>query len=150
MTGPTSDAAASLVGPVIYEEFVWPYEKRLIDAIHAMGSKTRLHICGNTTSILGQIGKLGCDIVDLDFFASVAAGRSAMGPAQVLLGNLDPVRVVRDGTPQSITAALRDCHNQAGARFVVGAGCEIPRDTRPENLAAMSAYSVACKPRPVS
>src|ERR1051326_2206236 len=28
------DAAASLVGPKIYNEFVWPFEKRMVDAIH--------------------------------------------------------------------------------------------------------------------
>nr|HPK00326.1 uroporphyrinogen decarboxylase family protein [Candidatus Hydrogenedentota bacterium] len=31
------DAAASLVGPQLYEEFVWPAEKRLVDGLHAMG-----------------------------------------------------------------------------------------------------------------
>ena len=31
------DAAASLVGPQIYEEFVWPYEKKLVDGLHAHG-----------------------------------------------------------------------------------------------------------------
>src|ERR1019366_2922794 len=42
------DAAASLVGPDIYNELVWPYEKKLVDGIHALGGKARLHICGNT------------------------------------------------------------------------------------------------------
>ena len=46
------DAAASLVGPDFYREFVWPYEKRLVDELHAMGTRVRLHICGNTTAIL--------------------------------------------------------------------------------------------------
>ena len=46
------DAAASLVGPDIYNEFVWPYEKKLVDGIHALGGKVRLHICGNTRRIL--------------------------------------------------------------------------------------------------
>ena len=42
------DAAASLVGPQIYEEFVFPYQKKLVDAVHGLGSRVRLHICGNT------------------------------------------------------------------------------------------------------
>ena len=65
------DAAASLVGPDIYDEFVWPYEKKLVDGIHALGGKVRLHICGNTRRILEGIGKLGCDIVDLDSMAPI-------------------------------------------------------------------------------
>ena len=135
------DAAASLVGPEIYREFVWPYEKVLVDAIQQMGARTRLHICGNTTAILPEIGRLGCDIVDLDYPVSVAAARAAMGPRQILLGNLDPVRGVRNGTPEGIRAALAECHRQAGERFIVGAGCEIPRDTKPENVRAFAEYA---------
>jgi len=63
------DAAASLVGPAIYEQLVWPYEKKLIDALHALGARVRLHICGNTRDLLGKIGALGCEIVDLDYLA---------------------------------------------------------------------------------
>jgi MtaA/CmuA family methyltransferase len=135
------DAAASLVGPQIYEEFVWPYEKRLVDALRAMGTRTRLHICGNTSRIFSGMGKLGCEIVDLDFKVSMAKGREAMGPDQVLLGNVDPVAVVRNGTPESITAAIAQCHREAGRRYVVGAGCEVPRDTPIENVRAMFAYA---------
>jgi MtaA/CmuA family methyltransferase len=135
------DAAASLVGPAIYEEFVWPKEKRLVQAIHQIGAKVRLHICGNTTPLLAMLGSLGSDIVDLDYPASVAAARKAMGPAKVLLGNIDPVRIVRNGTPQSIIAALQQCHQQAGPHYVVGAGCEVPRDTNPANMLAMTSYA---------
>ncbi len=135
------DAAASLVGPKIYEEFVWPYEKRMMDTLHAMGTRTRLHICGNTRPILGLLGKLGCDIIDLDSLAPLDEGRAAMGPHQVLLGNVDPVRVVRNGTPEEVYAAVAECHRQAGDRFIVSAGCEVVRDTPLENVRAMLRYA---------
>jgi len=135
------DAAASLVGPQIYEEFVWPYEKRMVDALHAMGTRVRLHICGNVGRILKGIGALGCDIVDLDFMVSVAKARAEMGQDQVLLGNLDPVKTLRNGTPESVTAAVAQCHREAGPRYIVGAGCEVPRDTPAANLLALRDYA---------
>jgi MtaA/CmuA family methyltransferase len=135
------DAAASLVGPRIYEEFVWPYEKQLMDGLRAMGARTRLHICGNTRPILALMGKLGCDIVDLDWLAPLSEGRAAMGPDQILLGNVDPVRVLRNGTPQEVYDAVAECHYQAGDRFIVSAGCEVVRDTPLENLRAMQRYA---------
>jgi len=135
------DAAASLVGPQIYEEFVWPYEKKLVDGVHALGGKVRLHICGNTRCILAGMGRLGCDIVDLDSLAPMAEARQQMGPGAVLLGNLNPVTVLRNGDPAGVMAAIADCHRQAGPRFVVGAGCEVPRDTPPANLRALCAYA---------
>jgi ribonuclease III len=137
------DAAASLVGPAIYKEFVWPYEKRLVDGLHALGAKVRLHICGNTRGILEGMGRLGCEIVDVDFPSPLSAARTQMGPKQVLLGNIHPVKVLRDGTPASITEAIAECHRQAGLAYIVGAGCEVPRDTRPENVLALRDYARA-------
>lgn len=134
------DAAASLVGPRFYSEYVWPAEKRLVDGIHAAGGRVRLHICGNTRKILAGMGKLGCEIVDLDFLSPLAEARTQMGPDQVLLGNIDPIKVLRDESPEAVTAAVAECHRQAGPRFIVGAGCEVARDTPHANVRAMAAY----------
>jgi MtaA/CmuA family methyltransferase len=142
------DAAASLVGPEIYEEFIWPYEKRLVDGIHALGGKVRLHICGNTRRILAGMGRLGCDIVDLDYPVPLAEARLAMGPDQLLLGNLHPVALLQNGTPELIARAVAACHAAAGPRYIVGAGCEIPRHTPPENLEAFAAAARQCRPCP--
>jgi uroporphyrinogen-III decarboxylase len=64
-----------------------------------------------------------------------------MGPRPLLLGNLDPVRVLRNGTPDMIRAAVADCHRQGGSRYIIGAGCEVPRDTPPDNARALLEYA---------
>jgi MtaA/CmuA family methyltransferase len=140
------DAAASLVGPQIYQEFVWPYEKKLVEGVRQLGAKVRLHICGNTRRSLEPMGRLGCDIVDLDSLAPLSEARQQMGAAQVLLGNLNPVTVLRNGTAPLVTSAVAECHRQAGPRFVVGAGCEVPRDTPVANLEALCQYARSHKP----
>lgn len=141
------DAAASLVGPQIYEEFVWPFEKRLVDGLHAMGTRVRLHICGNTRPILEPIGRLNCEIVDLDWMVPLDEARAAMGPDQVLLGNLDPVGALRTGTPEAVHAAVAECYRQAGARYIVSAGCEVVRDTPLANVHALREFA-RTNPRP--
>jgi uroporphyrinogen-III decarboxylase len=83
----------------LYETFVWSYEKKLVDGIHAAGGRVRLHICGNTRRILAGIGKLGCELVDLDYPVVLRQARAIMGPAQVLAGNIEPVGELRNGTP---------------------------------------------------
>ena len=140
------DAAASLVGPQIYEEFVWPYEKRLVEGVKAMGAKARLHICGNTRFALDGMGRLGCDIVDLDYPSPMSEGRSQMGDQQVLLGNLNPVSVLLEGDAESVRKGVEQCHRESGKRFIVGAGCEIPRDTPEENLKALLEYAKGHQP----
>lgn len=142
------DAASSLVGPQIYEEFVFPYQKKLIDAVHGLGSRVRLHICGNTTAILPGLGRLGCEIVDLDWMVSLGRARAAMGPSQILAGNIDPVAVMRRGTPDLVTAAIEECHRQAGSRYIAAAGCEVPRGTPEANLLALRDYARAHSPSP--
>jgi MtaA/CmuA family methyltransferase len=133
------DAAASLVGPGIYEEFVWPWEKKLVDAIHQDGGMTRLHICGNTNFALEKIGRLGCAVVDLDSMVDLRKARAAM-PTQVLAGNLDPVRVVLQRGARDVREALKQCRDQVATRYIAAAGCEIPRGTPPENLRAFSDF----------
>ena len=135
------DPAASLVGPKIYQEFVWPYEKKMVEGLHALGVRARLHICGNTRRILEGMAELGCDFIDIDSLVPLEEARKKMGPNAVLLGNLDPVRDLRNGTSDSVHNATRECHHQAGSRFIVGAGCEVPRDTPPENVRAMVRYA---------
>jgi MtaA/CmuA family methyltransferase len=132
------DPAASLVGPRLYDDFVWPYEKRLVDGLHACGLRVRLHICGNTRRILAGMGRLACDIVDIDSAVPLAAAREAMGPGQVLLGGIDPVRTLLNGTPADVAAAAADCRRAAGPRYIVGAGCEVPPGTPAENVHALA------------
>ncbi len=138
------DPAASLVGPRIYEDVVWPYEKKLVDGLHALGTRVRLHICGATSRILRGMGRLGCEIVDIDAKVSLAEARAETGPDQVLLGGIDPVRVLRNGTSEQVAAAVAKSHELAGSRYILGAGCEVPPDTPPENLLELLRYSRSC------
>jgi MtaA/CmuA family methyltransferase len=135
------DAAASLVGPEIYHEFVWPFEQELLKRVHALGARSRLHICGNMRANMADVGRVGCHIFDVDFLVPMDHARREAGPQVVLLGNLDPVRDIRNGTPEGVLALLAACHRAAGARYIVGAGCEIPRGTPPANLLALRTYA---------
>ena len=91
------------------------------------------------------MGALGCEIVDLDFLSTLAQGREQMGPDQVLLGNIDPVKVLQNGTPDDVLAAISECHQQAGANYIVSAGCEVSRDTPIPNLRALCEYARSSK-----
>ena len=135
------DAAASLVGPDLYDEFVLPYERRLVDGIHKAGGLVRLHICGNISLLLNGIGSLDCDMIDVDSMVSLSKARTAVGEWPVLAGNISPVDILMNGTPESIQSALEECYQAAGPRYIVAAGCEIPRTTPPENVAALAEFA---------
>ena len=128
------DAAASLIGRELYDEFVFPHEKQLVDGIHAAGGKVRLHICGRAIQLADAMAKLGCEIVDLDTMVDLKAARAAMGDRQVLLGNVHTVNVVKNGTPEDMRRELAKCRADGGAAWIAGAGCEVPRQSPPENV----------------
>jgi MtaA/CmuA family methyltransferase len=136
------DAASSLVGPDIYRECVREWQRSYASALHAMGLRVRLHICGNTTALLPMLKEVEWDILDLDSMVSIEAARSAVGPGRLLSGNIDPVRALRNGSPEDVERGFTECFEAAGSvMYAVNAGCEVPRDTPPENLEAMRRFA---------
>jgi uroporphyrinogen-III decarboxylase len=88
---------------------------------------------------------LDCDIVDIDSAVPMSSALERIG-AKAVLGNLGPVRVLRDGTPESVAVAVDESHRQVGSRHIVAAGCEVPRDTPAENLRAMRHFAASHSP----
>ena len=128
------DAAASLINRELYDKFVLPHEKRLVDGIHAAGGRVRLHICGRTLHLADAMATLGCEIVDLDTLVDLRVARAAMGDRQALLGNVHTVNVVKNGMPDDVRQALAKCRADAGPAWIAGAGCEVPRHSPAENV----------------
>lgn len=128
------DSAASFTSRAIYDEFIFPHEKRLIDGIHAAGGRVRLHICGRSSHLLDAIARLNCEIVDLDSLVDLSTARETMGARQILLGNIDTVSVVKNGTAEKVRQALAQCRADAGPAWIAGADCEIPRFLPLENV----------------
>lgn len=133
------DAIASQVSFKVYKSLILPLEKQLVAALHAMGAYARLHICGNIAHLLPGIATLGLDILDVDHMVSLAEVRRAVGTGVTLAGNVDPVSCVMRGPPEAIRAAIIRCYADAGAPFMVNAGCEIPAPTPPAHLHALCA-----------
>lgn len=130
------DAIASQLSPAMYARFALPFEQRIFAAVHEMGARTRLHICGNTSRIVPLMTESGADIIDLDWMVDfgTAARTFEGGPAPC--GNFDPVRVMLQGTPQEVRSAVHACLVAGGPRSFSAAGCEVPDGTPLANLHA--------------
>lgn len=143
-----SDAAASLIGPELYAEFLFPAQRRVLETIRKNNPAliTRLHMCGRTDPLIPKMRELPADIYELDFPVNLEAARRALGPAKVICGNVSTITDLLEGTPQKVYAAARRCHEIAGRYYIVGAGCEVSPLTPPANLRAMIAYAREHKP----
>ena len=132
------DAAASLIGPAMYEEFALPYEKRIVEAIHKAGGMAKLHICGDINKLLEMAVETGADIIDCDWMVDFKEANRIFGDRCSACGNFDPVGVLLQGDPASISQAVKGCLSQSSPRAIIAAGCEVPVLTPPENLAAVT------------
>jgi len=130
------ESVGSLVSAKTYREFALPYMKRIINEIHKMKAKARLHICGNITHILELIPETDVDIVDLDWMVSIKEAREKFGPDICITGNFDPVAVLLEGTPDDIKRHIEEEEKDGGDKYMICPGCEVPPDTPLENMLA--------------
>ena len=131
------DAFCSQIGPELYNIFAFERQKVMVDHIHNRGALAKLHICGNTESILPSMIATGADIIDIDHLVpSMSDCIHLLGPNQVLCGKADPVSIIQDGTPEIIKKTVIDDFKQACERSIISAGCEITPGTSIKNFRA--------------
>jgi len=131
------DAFCSQIGPDLYETFAYQRQKRMVDHIHKLGALAKLHICGNTESILQGMIATGADIIDIDHLVpSMADYLPLLQPHQVFSGKADPVSVIQDGTEITIGESVNRDIREAGGRCIISAGCEITPGTSAANMRA--------------
>ncbi len=132
------DAIASQISLKMYETFALPYEQRIFAAVREMGAVGRLHICGDTTRLLGRMAQSGAQIIDVDWMVDLGRAVQTFGNQAIACGNLDPVAVMLQGTPDAVRKATRECVRVGGVHYIHAAGCEIPDGTPHANLIAQA------------
>jgi uroporphyrinogen decarboxylase len=130
------DAAASLIAPNMYKEFVLPLEQKLIAVVHEAGAAVKLHICGNIKNHISYMAQSGADIIDVDWMVPLAKARELVGPEVTLCGNFNPAGVLFEGSPQDVADAARQCLKAGGDKFILMPGCEVPPHTPEQNIRA--------------
>jgi uroporphyrinogen decarboxylase len=136
------DSPAGLLGPDLYRELALPAEKRLVAAVKSTARKpVSLHICGNATPILPMLADSGAEVLELDHAVNIGDACRIVGPKIALWGNLDPVGVLAQGTPelvrQTAAEAVQAAKVTGHRRFVLSSGCTLAVETPRENLDAL-------------
>lgn len=132
------DAICSQISAEMYREYVLPLHNDLFDFIHSLGAFVKLHICGNITHLLPEIGKLPVDILDIDWLVDLDEAFKNIGKKTAACGNLDPVRDIMKLTPDEIYLKSTELIQKHGNdKFILSGGCEITVDTPYENIISM-------------
>ena len=131
-------ASPAVVPPVFFREFELPRLRVLFAGLKKHGSAANwLHIAGPAAPILPFYPEAGVEIANFDYPVSAADAQAAL-PSTCLDGNIKPLSFV-DADPGEITREAGRLLDQFAGRgkFILSSGCEIPPESRPENVEAL-------------
>ncbi len=134
-----------LLGPELFERFVLPHIKRLIDLGHEYDLKIQMHCCGGFEPLIEMLISAGLDslhaIQPSCHGMDLAALKKNYGDRIVLNGAIDSHHILIDGTPDTI----RDDTGQVlsimkpGGGYIAGASHDwVLEETPVENMVAMA------------
>jgi len=131
-------ASPAVIPHRFFSEFELPRLARLFSALKAHGAAANwLHIAGAVGQILPFYPGAGVDIANFDYCVSPLVAQEALDKT-VLDGNIKPWSFV-EAAPEEITLESSRLLDQFAHRggFILSSGCEIPPESRQENVAAM-------------
>jgi uroporphyrinogen decarboxylase len=131
-------ASPAVIPPALFREFEMPRLRQIFQALKAKGAVANwLHIAGPAGPILPYYREAGVDIANFDYCVSLTEVQNQL-PYTCLDGNIKSLSFV-EGTPAEIRKEslklLSYFRDRRG--FILSSGCEIPPESKPENIAAM-------------
>ncbi|MCE5312052.1 MAG: uroporphyrinogen decarboxylase family protein [Nitrospiraceae bacterium] len=138
-------SSPEVIPPQFFREIVLQRLKRISSAFKQGGAVANwLHIAGKTLPILPHYPDAGIDMANCDYCIEPAMVRRFL-PGICLDGNIKPLSFVEDSSEDIYKESVRLVKSFAGqGGFVLSSGCEIPPESRPENIEAMVKAAKEC------
>jgi len=132
-----------MMPPKLFEKFIAPYLRELVDVSHSRGLPFFKHTDGNVWPIMDYLIESGIDILNpLEPTAGMdlAEAKLKIGDKLCLCGNVDPVRILSEGTIEEVYEAVKDCIQKAapGGGYMFASGGGGFTGSNPENVLAMA------------
>ena len=133
------DPAAEGLKAAEYRDHYRRYMGGLAGIIRSSGAVCMLHICGDISHLLDEIALTGTEGICLDSRMNLPREAERLPSNLVLMGNLDPRRVIQRGTPEDVRWEVRRLLRHMGGvrNFILSTGCDVPPDAPMKNLEAM-------------
>lgn len=133
-----AEPAAGLLSDKDCREFSSQYVRQIVEATDDDSFLVVLHNCGNTGHCTGAMIASGAHALHLGNRCSLA-DVAAQAPADMLvMGNLDPVGIFQQATPEAVAEAVAKLREQVRQypNVVLSSGCDTPPHTPLSNIDA--------------
>lgn len=134
-----AEPVAGMLSPMLEREFSAPFVKRIVEAVQDDGFAVVYHNCGdNTPMMVESILSTGAAAYHFGNAVDMAAMLERFPSDVPVMGNVDPVGVLRLGSPEEVRSATRALLERCKgySNFVLSSGCDIPPLTPWENIEA--------------
>lgn len=140
------DDIASTHGPMIspghFSRFILPYNRRVVDRAHELGLKVVRHSDGNLWPLMDMLLDAGYDGLNpLEPQAGMALNKvkQDFGDRICLLGNIDCMELLPNGSIEDVDAAVKQAIDTAGpgGGYIVCSSNSLHPSVNPENCIAM-------------
>lgn len=136
-------ASSSVISPTHYKEFVYPFQKVLIDEMKRRGIHSIIHICGDVTKSMHYIAETGADALDIDHLVDLNFALDKIGDKVVVKGNINPRELKELSAPEIYELSQKKIRDsRRGRGIILSTGCLVARNTPRENIDAMVKASV--------
>ncbi len=137
-------AGAGFISRDMYREFVLPYEKRVVQAVHEHDLPVYVHTCGaigDRLDLMSDSGVDGIDTLDPPPLGTVdlAEVKARFGDRFFLKGNLDAVNEMLHADDETFERAVieRLEVGKAGSGYILSSACSVAPHVSPERLKRM-------------
>ncbi|HUF68241.1 MAG TPA: uroporphyrinogen decarboxylase [Longimicrobiales bacterium] len=129
------DSWVGLLGPDSYRRFVLPLMQSVVTRIRSRVDRPIIYFANGAGAMVDDIGRVGADVVGIDWTLPLSRAVDQLGPDAVVQGNLDPAALF--APPDELDTAIRSVIDEgsraAGHIFNLGHG--IHRTTDPDRVA---------------
>ena len=133
-----AEPAAGLVSNDDCLQYSSTYVRKIVDAVQDDKFSIVLHNCGNTGHCTEAMLHSGASALHFGNKADMVQALETCPPDLPVMGNIDPVGIMRQASPEQVYAAVSELLERTSSygNFILSTGCDVPPRTPFGNIQA--------------